>query len=157
MPNVIDSNGSVTLIFKRQIENNQPITITHPEMSRMFISGEHAADLLLYLLIKGEHRGVYVSYDPPIKITELAKKMIAKSGKDIDIKYIGIKPGEKLTEKSFQFDDVIITEIPGLGKIKNYQYNKTKVANVIEKLNKKESVSKCEEIQSIFADHLQKN
>ncbi len=154
MPNVIDSNGAVTLIFKRQIENNQSITITHPDMSRMFITGEKASSWLEYLLYNGEDKGVYVSYDPPTKITDLAKNMIDKSGKKIDIKFIGIKPGEKLVEKCFLENDVKPTEIKGLGKIKNYRYNKTQVVKVIDKLLDIESISNFDDIQSIFADHL---
>ena len=151
MPNVIDSNGAVTLIFKKQIEQNQPITITHPEMSRMFITGEHASDYLLYLLEKGENKGVYVSYEEPVKITGLAKDMIKASGKDIDIKFIGMKPGEKLIEKSFSINEIEPTELSGLGMLRDYHYNKEQVETVIKKLNEKKEVAESYEIQSIFA------
>jgi len=150
MPNVIDSNGAVTLIFKRQIDNDQPITITHPDMSRMFVTGERAADFLFYLIKNGINKSVYVSYDEPIKITDLANKMINESGKDIKIEYIGMKVGEKLSEKSFSINEVITTDIPGLGIIKDYKYNLSKIESVIDKLNYKEEVKSNKEIQNSF-------
>lgn len=150
MPNVIDSNGAVTLIFKNQIENNRPITITHPDMSRMFVTGERAADFLLYLIVSGIDRGVYVSYDKPMKITDLADKMINESGKDIKIEYIGMKVGEKLSEKNFSINEVITTDLPGLGIIKDYKYNLSDIESAIGKLNCIEEVKLNEEIQSSF-------
>lgn len=151
MPNVIDSNGAVTLIFKKQIENNQPITITHPDMSRMFITGEDAADYLIYLLEKGVNKGVYVSYDEPVKITDLAETMIKESGSDVKIKFIGVKPGEKLAEKSFTIDEVFSTDIQGLGRIKDYKFDKSGTELAINILNKKEEIRLDKNIQNIFA------
>lgn len=141
MPNVIDSDGAVTLIFKKQIENNLPITITHPDMSRMFVTGERAADFLFYLINSGVNKGVYVSYEKPVKITDLAKDMIKESGKGVKIEFIGIKPGEKLSEKSFTIDDVIPTKISGLGMLKDYKYDKNQVILVVKILNNREEIS----------------
>ena len=150
MPNVIDSNGSVTLIFKKQIENNKPITITHPDMSRMFVTGERAADFLFYLISNGNDKGVYVSYKKPVKITDLINIMIKDSGNDIKVEYIGMKPGEKLIEKSFTRDDVIPTEISELGMLKNYKYSINQIESAIGKLNNKEELKSNKEIQSSF-------
>lgn len=154
VPNVIDSNGAVTHIFRRQIANNKPITITHPDMSRMFITGPQAAKEILYLLFSGTNKGIFVSYKKPTKITELAKNMIADSGKKIDIEYIGIKPGEKLTEHSFSADDVIPTDIPFLGKLKETNFNKELVTNAIAKLFSKDEIKSSTEtsdfLSSIF-------
>ncbi len=152
MPNVIDSNGTVTLIFKKQIENNQPITITHPDMSRMFVTGERAADFLYFLLNEGLNNGVYVSYDKPLKIVDLAKNMIEKSGKDIEIVYFGMKPGEKLSEKSFTSDQTIKTELPGLGMLKNYKFDKKITASAINFLNNWEEIRLDKDIQNIFVE-----
>ncbi len=142
MPNVIDSNGSVTLIFKRQIENDQPITVTHPDMSRMFVTGENSAKLLYYLINHGINKGVYVSYEKPLKITDLAENMIKASGKDIKIKYTGIKPGEKLSEKSFTSDEIIKTDIDGLGMIADYKFEKDRSIQAINflKQNKRNKI-----------------
>lgn len=152
MPNVIDSNGSVTLIFKRQIENDQPITITHPDMSRLFVTGENSAKLLFYLINHGINKGVYVSYEKPVKITDLANNMIKASGKDIKIKYTGIKPGEKLSEKSFTSDEVIKTDIDGLGMIAGYKFDKGSIVHAINFLNKTKELRSDKDIQNIFAE-----
>ena len=151
MPNVIDSNGAVTLIFKKLIASNKPITITHPDMSRMFITGEKSAELLFYLAINGTDKGNYVSYDKPIKIIDLANNMITESGKNIDIEIIGMKPGEKLVEKSFSINEIEKTKINGLGRIKEYSYNKELVDRSILKLNNKSGVIENNKIQKILA------
>ena len=150
MPNVIDSNGAVTLIFKRLIENDQLVTITHPDMSRLFVTGDKAADLLYYLMLEGVDKSVCVSYEKPIKILDLADSMIKESGKDIGIKCIGIKPGEKLTEKYFSEDEVIKTNFPGLGMIKGYNYDSNQTKSAINNLNRKDGVLNNIDIQNIF-------
>ncbi len=137
MPNVIDSNGAVTLIFRRLISENKSITITHPDMSRLFITGEKSADWLYYLMFSGKNKSVCVSYEKPLRIVDLATNMISESGKDLSIKIIGMKPGEKLTEKQFLLDEIDSTEIQGLGMIKNYNYNSDLAKNAIEMLNDK--------------------
>ena len=152
MPNVIDSNGAVTLIFKRLIENNEFVTITHPDMSRSFVTGEKAADLLYYLMFEGVNKSVCVSYEKPIKIVELAEDMIEASGKDIGIKCIGMKPGEKLVEKYFSEDEIVATGIKGLGMIKGYYYDKNKVELSLDMLDGKDGVSSDNTIQSIFKE-----
>jgi len=150
MPNVIDSNGAVTLIFKKLIKDNQDLTITHPEMSRMFVSGERAADMLIYLINNGIGKRVYVSYDKPVKIVDLAKDMIKESGKIIGIKYIGMKPGEKLTEKHFPMSTIDVTKMLGLGMIKNYNFEDKKIESAINMLNTKEAIRNSKGIQMVF-------
>jgi len=150
MPNVIDSNGAVTLIFKQLIENNQFVTITHPDMSRLFITGKKAGDLLHYLIIDGVNKSICVSYEKPIKILDLAEKMITESGKDIGIKCIGMKPGEKLTEKFFSKEEIITTNFFGLGILKGYSYNAKQTKLAIDLLNTKEGVMHNKSIQHIF-------
>jgi UDP-N-acetyl-D-glucosamine 4,6-dehydratase len=150
MPNVIDSNGAVTLIFKKLIENNKLVTITHPDMSRLFVTGEKAADLLYYLMHEGVNKSIYVSYEKPIKIMDLAKSMIKESGKDIGIKCIGIKPGEKLTEKYFREDEIVATNYPDLGIIDRYCYDLDLIILSLNKLNKKDGVLNNKSIHRIF-------
>ncbi len=152
MPNVIDSNGAVTLIFKRLIENNEFVTITHPDMSRLFVTGEKAADLLYYLMLEGDDKSVCVSYEKPIKIVDLAEDMIEASGKDIGIKCIGMKPGEKLTEKYFSKDEVVATNMSGLGMIKGYYYEKNIVELSLGMLEGRDGVSSDKSIQDIFKE-----
>ncbi len=105
--NLIDGKGSVTTIFRRQIEDNQCLTVTHPDMSRRFNTREEAAEDLLWLLENGKANSMYVVNKAPLKIVDLAKDMIKKSGKDIEIRFIGAKPGEKLSEPSYDKEYIV--------------------------------------------------
>lgn len=102
--NVLGSNGSVIPLFKKQIENGGPLTVTHQEITRFFMTIPEACRLVLEAGAMAQGGEVYVfDMGEPIKIMELAKKMIQLSGlelgKDIDIKVTGLRPGEKLYEE----------------------------------------------------------
>jgi FlaA1/EpsC-like NDP-sugar epimerase len=114
LPNVPDSPASVTLIFKKQIEENQEITITDPEMSRVFVNLDEAGIFIQHLLDKGKNKDTFVVTKKPTKITELAQKMIRESGKEIAIKYIGIQSGEKLEEEPYPKEFIEETIVNGL-------------------------------------------
>ena len=102
--NVLGSNGSVIPLFKKQIENGGPVTVTHKDIIRYFMTIPEACQLVLEAGTMGKGGEVYVfDMDKPIKIYDLAKKMIQLSGlelnKDIEIKITGLRPGEKLFEE----------------------------------------------------------
>ncbi len=102
--NVLGSNGSVVPLFAKQIQEGGPITITHPEIIRYFMTIPEACQLVLEAGSMGEGGEVYIfDMGKPIKILELAKKMIRLAGftpeKDIKIKIVGLRPGEKLYEE----------------------------------------------------------
>ena len=102
--NVLGSNGSVVNLFEEQIKNGGPITVTHPEINRFFMTIPEACKLVLEAGTMGTGGEIFVfDMGKPILIRELAEKMIRLSGKepyeDIDIIYTGLRPGEKLYEE----------------------------------------------------------
>jgi len=102
--NVLGSNGSVVPLFTKQIQEGGPITITHPEIIRYFMTIPEACQLVLEACSMGQGGEIFIfDMGKPVKIIDLAKKMIRLAGfipeKDIEIKIVGLRPGEKLYEE----------------------------------------------------------
>jgi len=102
--NVLGSNGSIVPLFTRQIQEGGPITITHPEIIRYFMTIPEACQLVLEAGAMGKGGEIFIfDMGEPVKIIDLAKKMIRLAGytpdKEIEIKIIGMRPGEKLYEE----------------------------------------------------------
>ena len=108
--NVLDSAGSVVPLFREQIRNGGPVTVTDPEVTRFFMTIPEACQLILQASAIGTHEAIYtLDMGEPVPIRVLAEQMIRLAGKqpgrDIAIVYTGLRPGEKLHETLFHADE----------------------------------------------------
>jgi len=120
--NVLGSSGSVVPLFRKQIAAGGPVTLTHPEITRYFMTIPEAAQLVIQAGSMGLGGDVFVlDMGEPVKIADLAKKMIQLSGNEvrspmseggIEIRYVGLRPGEKLYEELLIGDNVSGTDHP---------------------------------------------
>jgi len=103
--NVLGSSGSVVPVLKRQLRNHQPLTITHPDIKRFFMITPEAVALVLQAFAIGDHGDILVlDMGEPVRILDLARSLIRLSGKsenDVEIRFSGLREGEKLKEELF--------------------------------------------------------
>jgi FlaA1/EpsC-like NDP-sugar epimerase len=110
--NVLGSSGSVITIFRRQIERGGPVTITHPEMTRFFMTIPEAVSLIVQAGSIGGRGEIFVlDMGDPIRIVDLARDMILLSGRDPDrevsLEFVGVRPGEKLHEELWSESETV--------------------------------------------------
>ena len=129
--NVLGSNGSVIPLFREQIKNGGPVTVTHPDIIRYFMLIPEACKLLLEAGTMGEGGEIFVfDMGAPVKIADLAKRMIKLSGaKNIEIKYTGLRDGEKLYEEVLNDQEITIPthhEKIKVAKVREYNFDEVK-------------------------------
>ncbi len=154
--NVLGSNGSVIPLFKEQIKQGGPVTVTHPDIIRYFMLIPEACKLVLEAGTKGNGGEIFVfDMGKPVKIADLAKRMIQLSGaKDVKVKYTGLRQGEKLFEELL---NVAETSKPSFHKkirianVREYDYHEVcqeidELISICEQYDKMATVRKMKQI-----------
>lgn len=143
--NVLGSSGSVVPLFKQQIRGGGPVTVTHPEITRYFMTIPEAAQLVIQAGAMGEGGDVFVlDMGQPVKIADLARRMIHLSGLevkddahphgDIEIRFSGLRPGEKLYEELLIGDNVLPTDHSRILRAQEYHLEQQELAEKMQQL-----------------------
>ncbi len=150
--NVLDSEGSVVPIFKKQIAEGGPVTVTHPDMKRYFMTIPEASQLVLQAATMGKGGEIFVlDMGEPVKIVDLARELITLSGfspeEDIEIKFTGMRPGEKLFEElSIAGEDMQSTKHPKIAIWRNIIKDRDKLRSGINEIVTVAKTGSCGEI-----------
>lgn len=154
--NVLGSNGSVVPIFKEQIAHGGPVTVTHPDMRRYFMTIREAVQLVLQASTMSNGSEIFVlDMGEPIKVVDLARNMIRLSGlvpdEDVEIRFTGLRPGEKLFEEIMTQGENILPTYHE--KIKIFQGQRLKRAAIADWIAELERLLERREVQPVI-DHL---
>ena len=137
--NVLGSNGSVIPLFERQIKAGGPVTVTHPDIIRFFMLIPEACKLVLEAGTMGKGGEIFVfDMGKPVRIADLARRMIKMSGaKNIEIKYSGLRDGEKLYEEVLNDKEITLPTFNRkikIAKVREYDYGEVSecIASMVE-------------------------
>jgi FlaA1/EpsC-like NDP-sugar epimerase len=165
--NVLGSNGSVIPRFKKQIENGGPITITHPEITRFFMTIPEACQLVLEAGSMGKGGEIYVfDMGKSVKIVDLARKMIKLSGlqenRDIKIIYTGLRPGEKLYEELLADSENTLPTHHSqilIGKVKEYDFIEvsSKINQLVKLFDSQDNIKIVSFMKALVPEYLSNN
>lgn len=165
--NVLGSNGSVIPRFNKQIESRQPITITHPEITRFFMTIPEACQLVLEAGAMGKGGEIFIfDMGKSVKITDLAKKMVQLSGlelgKDIQLVFTGLRPGEKLYEELLNNEENTIPthhEKIMVAKVKEYDFDEVKknVDELVSLFNAQDNINLVRKMKEIVPEYISNN
>jgi FlaA1/EpsC-like NDP-sugar epimerase len=138
--NVLGSRGSIVPLFKIQIEKGGPVTVTHPEASRYFMTIPEACSLVLKTGGVGRSGQTYLlDMGEPVRIRDLAEQMIRfygyEPGRDIKIEYIGLRHGERVEERLYSSEEVLVpTEYPRINRLERRSKDSIELAKAIAEL-----------------------
>jgi len=165
--NVLGSNGSVIPIFKRQISEGGPVTVTHRDVIRYFMTIPEACNLVLEAGFMGQGGEIYLfDMGSPVRIYDMAVRMISLSGfiphEEIRIVETGLRPGEKLFEELLAgSEETIPTENPKImiGKIRSYDYNgaEVKINHLLKHLNQNDNWQLVTQMKEIVPEFISNN
>lgn len=161
--NVLGSSGSVVPLFREQIEKEGPVTVTHPEVSRYFMSIQEAAQLVLQASAMGTGGDVFVlDMGEPVQIVDLAKRMIRLSGHEVgtgrdsqhsvDIEFIGLRPGEKLHEELLLGTSVSGTGHPMIMRAEEASLTHDEVLVALRDLQQSCDAMDCQAITRVLSE-----
>jgi FlaA1/EpsC-like NDP-sugar epimerase len=164
--NVLDSSGSVVPLFRSQIESGGPVTVTHPEIIRYFMTIPEAAQLVLQAGAMGGSGDVFVlDMGEPVKIVDLARTMIRLAGLeeitdehpggDIAIEFSGLRPGEKLYEELLIGNATIGTEHRQILRATEDGISSTALEAALDNLSAAVETANCGKIMSLLREHVQ--
>jgi FlaA1/EpsC-like NDP-sugar epimerase len=155
--NVLGSNGSVVPILQEQLRKGRPLTITHPEIRRFFMTTQEAVSLVLQAFTIGHDGDLLVlEMGTPVKVIDMAKTLIRLSGKSedsTDIQIIGLREGEKLQEELFyEHEEVLPTSFDKIKRINGAKPDWTTLCRQLEALRSSLSIDGPGPIRSIIKE-----
>ncbi|MDF1587804.1 MAG: nucleoside-diphosphate sugar epimerase/dehydratase [Gammaproteobacteria bacterium] len=163
--NVLGSSGSVVPLFREQIANGGPVTVTDKRIIRYFMTIPEAAELVIQAGSMGQGGDVFVlDMGEPVKIVDLAKRMIHLSGfvekdqqdpdGDIEIIYTGLRPGEKLYEELLIGDKVSDTQHPKIMRAQEHIIVWAELRSILQKLQQCNNENDCQKVRDILMTHV---